>query len=252
MTVRRFTHWLPVALAAAVAGCAGSDRATSTPPAAVVSPVAQVLPAAAPPAATTAPAGTTAPLTAPAGTTATTSVTSAPTAVQAPVTTPATTSTPTATQAKIRSAPADSTPPPSPESPPPGPDEPVALRAPDGAPEAVRRAIRGANLISTWPYRYGGGHDSFSDHAYDCSGSVSYVLAWAGLLDRTLTSGQLAEWGEPGPGTWITVYANVHHTFMSIAGWRYDTSFRTGQRGSRWQRLPRSVEGFTVRHWPGL
>ena len=101
------------------------------------------------------------------------------------------------------------------------------------------------------PYRWGGGHKSFVDTGYDCSGSVSYVLHAIGALPYTMTSGQLASWGEPGPGALMTVYANAQHTFLVIAGIRFDTS---GQRaaGTRWQPAARSLDGFVVRHPAGL
>jgi cell wall-associated NlpC family hydrolase len=126
------------------------------------------------------------------------------------------------------------------------------VNAPSGAPSAVAEAIAGGNAIARFPYRFGGGHGSFVDNAYDCSGSVSYALAAAGLLDAPLASGELARWGEPGAGEWITVYANGGHVFMEVAGVRFDTSGRSGRRGSRWQGRLRSTEGFVARHWPGL
>ncbi|HEY2636762.1 MAG TPA: hypothetical protein VGI54_05180, partial [Solirubrobacteraceae bacterium] len=125
-------------------------------------------------------------------------------------------------------------------------------RAPLGAPGAVTRIIAAGNAIAHFPYVYGGGHGSFVDRAYDCSGSVSYALAGAGLLRRPLTSGALARWGGPGPGRWVTIYANAGHVFMYVAGLRFDTSGRSGPFGSRWQTAPRSLAGFTVRHPPGL
>jgi len=123
--------------------------------------------------------------------------------------------------------------------------------APNGAPQAVVDLIAAGNAIATTPYRYGGGHKSFEDDAYDCSGSVGYALHGAGLLDHTVTSGDLETWGDAGPGMWITVYANAGHTFLTVAGIRFDTS---GQKaaGTRWQPLQRSVDGFVVRHPPGL
>jgi hypothetical protein len=123
---------------------------------------------------------------------------------------------------------------------------------PYGAPDLVARIIAGGNAIAKFPYVYGGGHASFVDQAYDCSASVSYALAAAGLLDAPITSGQLAHWGAPGPGRWVTIYANAGHTFMYVAGLRFDTSGRSGPLGSRWQTAPRSLAGFTVRHPPGL
>jgi cell wall-associated NlpC family hydrolase len=126
------------------------------------------------------------------------------------------------------------------------------VQVPDGVPSAVSAIFAGGNAIARFPYVYGGGHASFVDTAYDCSASVSYALAAAGLLDRPLTSGQLARWGAPGPGRWVTIYANAGHTFMYVAGLRFDTSGRAGAFGSRWQTAPRSLAGFTVRHPPGL
>jgi cell wall-associated NlpC family hydrolase len=123
--------------------------------------------------------------------------------------------------------------------------------APAGAPQQVVNLIAAANRIATLPYRYGGGHGSFDDKAYDCSGSVSYALHGAGLLDTTLDSTSLMTWGRSGAGQWITIYANKGHTFLVVAGLRFDTS---GQKttGSRWQPLDRTLKGFVVRHPDGL
>jgi cell wall-associated NlpC family hydrolase len=124
--------------------------------------------------------------------------------------------------------------------------------APAGSPTAVQDIVAGGNAIATFPYRLGGGHGSFIDDAYDCSGSVSYALAAAGLLDAPVTSGELMKWGAKGPGRWLTVFANPGHVFMTVGGVRFDTSGRAGRRGSRWQPLERSASAFAVRHWPGL
>ena len=123
---------------------------------------------------------------------------------------------------------------------------------PRGAPELVRRIISAGNAIAKFPYVYGGGHGSFVDTAYDCSGSVSYALAAAELVDRPLVSGEFARMGEAGPGEWVTIYANEGHMFMVVAGLRYDTSGRGGPLGSRWQTASRSAEGLQVRHPRGL
>jgi cell wall-associated NlpC family hydrolase len=125
-------------------------------------------------------------------------------------------------------------------------------QAPPGAPAAVEQAVAGGNAIARFPYRWGGGHGSFIDDAYDCSGSVSYALAAAGLLDVPLASGELMRWGVPGHGRWITVYANRGHVYMEVGGLRFDTSGRGGRRGSRWQAARRSSAAFEARHWPGL
>lgn len=120
-----------------------------------------------------------------------------------------------------------------------------------GVPAAVSRMIRAANRIATTPYVYGGGHGSFNASGYDCSGSVSYVLHGGGRLGAPLDSGSLMSYGSPGPGRFVTIYANPGHTYMMIRGRRYDTSARN-QSGSRWSREARSTAGYTVRHPPGL
>jgi cell wall-associated NlpC family hydrolase len=123
--------------------------------------------------------------------------------------------------------------------------------APAGAPDAVQRAISAANSLRHKPYVWGGGHASFSARGYDCSGSVSYVLHAAGLLDWPQVSGALAHWGVKGQGKWISVYANRGHAFMVIAGLRFDTS-GAGQSGPRWRSEPRWMHGFHVRHPAGF
>jgi hypothetical protein len=124
-------------------------------------------------------------------------------------------------------------------------------QAPENAPEVVKRVILAANQIAKFPYKWGGGHGAWRDNGYDCSGSVSFALAGAGLLDRPLTSGLLAAYGAPGPGRWITIYANSGHVFMVVAGLRFDTS-GAGRAGTRWQQAPRPAGGYAVRHIPGL
>jgi hypothetical protein len=123
--------------------------------------------------------------------------------------------------------------------------------APEDAPDIVKRVIMAGNAIAKFPYKWGGGHGAWRDNGYDCSGSVSFALASAGLLNRPLTSGLFMRYGEEGPGEWITIYANDGHVFMVVAGLRFDTSGR-GRAGTRWQQAPRAVGGFAVRHIPGL
>ena len=119
------------------------------------------------------------------------------------------------------------------------------------APEEVKQIIEAGNIIARSPYKWGGGHGKWLDKGYDCSGSVSFALAAAGLLDGPLASGPLMNWGEPGKGKWVTIYTHPGHVFMVVAGIRFDTS---GQRvtGSRWQNELRSHAGFVARHPPGL
>jgi hypothetical protein len=114
----------------------------------------------------------------------------------------------------------------------------------------VARAIAAANRIATLPYRYGGGHGSFNDTGYDCSGSVSYVLHGAGLLSSPLDSTGLESYGAPGPGRYITIYANSGHAWMTINGRRFDTGY--GGNGNRWASGSRPTGGYVVRHPPGL
>ncbi|HEY8502064.1 MAG TPA: hypothetical protein VIL21_05215 [Solirubrobacterales bacterium] len=127
----------------------------------------------------------------------------------------------------------------------------VALAPPD-APEAVKGAINAANMIIGRPYVWGGGHASFYDDAYDCSGSVSFALFGGGLIPRPLSSSELEHWGAPGPGQWITVYANAGHTFAEIAGLRWDTVGDEQGTGPRWHLATTSTAGYVVRHPPGL
>jgi cell wall-associated NlpC family hydrolase len=127
-----------------------------------------------------------------------------------------------------------------------------ALPIPASIPETIQKVIAGANEITNFPYVFGGGHVSFVDNAYDCSGSVSYALAAGGMLSAPLTSGELEKWGAPGPGRYITVYANAGHTYMYVDGVLYDTAGRSGVYASRWQVGSVDNAGFVARHWPGL
>jgi hypothetical protein len=128
--------------------------------------------------------------------------------------------------------------------------------APAGAPRQVRKAIAAANRIHTRPYIWGGGHRRFKSSGYDCSGAVSYVLHAAGLLRSPLSSGPLMTWGAPGLGSWITVYANRSHAWMTVAGLRFDTS-AVGESlnqgsGPRWRASMRAGTGYAARFFPGF
>ena len=125
------------------------------------------------------------------------------------------------------------------------------VQPPAGAPEAVRQVIAAGNAIATLPYIYGGGHASFHADGYDCSGSVSYALAAAGLVSSPMVSGDFESWGEAGPGRWITIYANAGHVWMDVAGWRFDT-VALAESGTRWARGGGEFSGFVVRHPTGL
>jgi hypothetical protein len=123
--------------------------------------------------------------------------------------------------------------------------------APAGAPKAVRMIIRAGNRIAQKPYVWGGGHGGWQAAGYDCSGSVSYALHGAKLLEQAVASGGLTGFGKAGKGKWVTVYANGGHAWMIVAGLRFDTTaFKQG--GSRWSRDLRGGGGFVVRHPRGL
>ncbi len=127
----------------------------------------------------------------------------------------------------------------------------VAL-APIELPLRIQEVIAGGNAIRDFPYVYGGGHRSFVDDAYDCSGSVTYALAAGGLIAGPETSGQLEHWGAPGPGRYLTVFANAGHTFMYVDGVWFDTAGRSGPYSTRWLTQQPSLVGYKIRHYPGL
>lgn len=122
------------------------------------------------------------------------------------------------------------------------------------APPTVLRAIAAGNALQTKRYRYGGGRGQLEDWGYDCSGTVSYVLIKAGLLDEPRASGRFATYGEPGPGRWLTIYAMPGHCFMTVCGLRLDTGGRggVGEKGPRWNPYPRHGAGYVLRHPPGF
>lgn len=122
---------------------------------------------------------------------------------------------------------------------------------PAGAPPAVASIIAAGNKIATKPYKYGGGHGSFEDSGYDCSGTVSYALRGANLLTTPRDSSGFESFGLAGPGQWVTIYAKASHVYMVVAGIRFDTSGRS-KAGTRWQAEMRPPTGYVVRHPVGL
>ena len=127
----------------------------------------------------------------------------------------------------------------------------VGAVAPESAPEAVKLIIAAGNQIHDLPYKYGGGHGVWTDTGYDCSGSMSFAFHGAGMLDEALDSTGFMSWGDPGEGQWITTYANPGHSYMIVAGLRFDTCGRAADN-SRWHASMRPTSGYTVRHPPGL
>jgi hypothetical protein len=121
--------------------------------------------------------------------------------------------------------------------------------APSNAPDHIKRAIWAVNGIVGRPYKWGGGHASFKDSGYDCSGTVSFALYHAGLLGTPLPSSDLIRFGDRGRGRWMTIYARRGHAFLVIAGLRLDTTdFRSGgNTGPRWHLEGRDTGSFESR-----
>ena len=134
--------------------------------------------------------------------------------------------------------------------------------APREAPKRIKRAIaagRRSGHAARLPDACGGicrggGHGRHHDSAYDCSGSVAFVLREAGMLKKGTTpvSGDFLRWGRPGYGKWLTVYVKPGHVFLIIAGARFDTTGRGRGVGPRWYTKSRRCTGFKVRHIPGF
>ncbi len=145
--------------------------------------------------------------------------------------------------------------------PPPPPKKAKLLKsgrvlAPRGAPRRVKRVIKAANRIVRKPYRWGGGHGAFTSKlaaGYDCSGAVSYALRGGRFLRSPMASGSLMRWGRRGTGRWITVYAHGGHTYVVVAGLRFDTSMHDPgapgpATGPRWSKKLRRSAAFVARH----
>ena len=120
-----------------------------------------------------------------------------------------------------------------------------------GGSSVVARIIAAGEEIATRPYVWGGGHGSFISNGYDCSGSVSYALHGAGLLSSPEDSSALESYGEAGPGSEVTIYANADHAFMVVDGKRFDT-VALSETGSRWTSSMTSTAGYVARHPAGL
>lgn len=121
-------------------------------------------------------------------------------------------------------------------------------------PTPIYNAVLSANKLQGKPYKWGGGHRSYHDTGYDCSGSTSHVLISAGLLQSPITARDFMRYGEPGPGRYITIYAREGHVFMEICGLRFDTSgsSSSGSRGIFWRTSSRNTDGWAVRHPAGF
>ena len=125
--------------------------------------------------------------------------------------------------------------------------------APENAPLAVKKAIWATNYLVGKRYVWGGGHGTFYDRGYDCSGAVSFLLHHAGVLAQPMASQEFQNYGEPGPGYWITLYARNGHTFAIVCGVRLDTTGASGRdEGPRWRGNTRGPRGFVARHPRGM
>lgn len=125
--------------------------------------------------------------------------------------------------------------------------------APADAPQVVQNVIAAANQIAFKPYVYGGGHASWDSAGYDCSGSTGYALHGGGLLSQTEDSTEFETYGSPGPGQWITLWANAGHVYMNIAGLWFDTADQSSSNGNdRWSttRVDQAA-GYIERHPTG-
>ncbi len=127
--------------------------------------------------------------------------------------------------------------------------------APMSVPPAVQEIIWAGNELIGLPYIYGGGHASFISPGYDCSGTVSFALHGANLLQTPEDSSEFEGWGSHGAGRYVTIFANPGHAYMTVAGLRLDTSAAddpSNEQGPRWRPLRQGNEGFVVRHPLGL
>ncbi len=124
--------------------------------------------------------------------------------------------------------------------------------APANAPEMVKRAIWATNYLTHRPYVWGGGHGTFYDRGYDCSGTISFFLHHAGLLASPMPSKGFLSFGEAGRGRWITIYVRKGHVYAEVAGLRLDTTGYRAEEGPRWRLEPRAPRGFIARRPPGL
>lgn len=135
------------------------------------------------------------------------------------------------------------------------------------APAEVKSMVAAGNRLFGASYLYGGAHGtalSQLEPAYDCSSAVSYLLYAAGVLSRNYAedSTELESYGKPGPGRYVSIYANAGHAFIYVGGLRFDTveasaydsGPNSGKPGPKW-RVSASVPNWatwTVRHPRGL
>jgi hypothetical protein len=133
-----------------------------------------------------------------------------------------------------------------------------SITAPGTASHELRQIFERAATLDArhMPYLWGGGHqggalDVTSTGPLDCSGAVSAVL---GVDPRV--SGAFEQWGLPGPGANVTVYANAEHVLMEINGHFFGTSASNPGGGAGWipreHVTPEYLSRFVARHPPGM
>lgn len=141
---------------------------------------------------------------------------------------------------------------------------------PAGVPATVQAMVVAGNELQDLPYGPGGHPDPLGASEEDCSSTVNYVLYRSGVrpLAEITRDNPLAQnyvdWGAPGPGRWVTIYASASpepHVFIVIAGLRLDTSHNGTdvgpnryEDGPRWRILDHipTWANWSVRHPPGL
>jgi hypothetical protein len=145
----------------------------------------------------------------------------------------------------------------------------VAL-IPAGVPAVVQAMVVAGNELQNLPYGPDGHPNPLGAPDEDCSSTLNYVLYRAGVrpLAEIVKHNPLAQnyvnWGAPGPGRWVTIYATdapTPHVFVVIAGLRLDTSHNgtdlgpnRDENGPRWRILNYipTWAHWSVRHPPGL
>lgn len=141
---------------------------------------------------------------------------------------------------------------------------------PADVPATVQAMVVAGNELQDLPYGPGGHPDPLGALEEDCSSSVNYILYRSGVrpLEEIVKQNPLAQdyvnWGAPGPGRWVTIYATATptpHVFIVIAGLRLDTSHdgtdvgpNRNENGPRWRildHIPMWAD-WSVRHPPGF
>ncbi len=141
---------------------------------------------------------------------------------------------------------------------------------PAQAPTVVQAMVIAGNELQDLPYGPDGHPNPLGAPDEDCSSTVNYVLYRSGIrpLSEIVRENPLAQdyvdWGAPGPGRWVTIYATTaptDHVFIVIAGLRLDTSYKgtdvgpnRREGGPRWRILGHipTWAHWSVRHPPGL